>query len=77
MHIYIYIYVCISYGTRASLPEHIIAAYASWGECDGKVLEAAVNGANVIIWFAITLQSNEVLAFIPRIYVYIVYNISA
>jgi len=35
---------------------NIIAAYADWGECDVEMVEAARNGANVLIWFAINLR---------------------
>ena len=40
------------------LPKKIIAGYASWEECDDKILTAAINGCNVIIWFQINLAVN-------------------
>lgn len=36
-------------------PEGVVVAYASWSECDAKVLTAARAGANVIVWFAVNL----------------------
>jgi hypothetical protein len=30
--------------------------YASWGECDDKIVEAARQGCNVITWFAINFR---------------------
>lgn len=40
------------------LPTPLLIAYASWGECDDKVLQAIHHGANVIVWFSITLVSH-------------------
>lgn len=39
-------------------PERVVAAYASWSECDFKVSDAVRDGANIIIWFAINLDSD-------------------
>jgi len=41
------------------LPEKLIVGYPSWEECDAKVIKAAQQGVNVIIWFAINLITNE------------------
>lgn len=40
------------------LPDKLIIAYANWNECDEKIVEAAVNGANVIMWFSINLLTD-------------------
>lgn len=37
------------------LPPTIAAGYANWGECDAKMSRAAVQGVNLLIWFAIQL----------------------
>lgn len=42
--------------TPARVPSPLVIAYASWGQCDDKIVSAAQNGANVIIWFSITLE---------------------
>lgn len=39
------------------VPSPLVVAYASWGECDDKIVKAAEQGANVIIWFSIVLES--------------------
>lgn len=39
------------------LPENLVVGYASWNECDDRVLHAARQGVNVIVWFAINLVS--------------------
>jgi len=48
-------------GPRAvrQLPRRIVAAYASWSQCDGKVDDALRNGANVLIWFSANLDLAE------------------
>eukprot|EP01006_Ploeotia_vitrea_P048566 TRINITY_DN67251_c10_g3_i1.p1 TRINITY_DN67251_c10_g3~~TRINITY_DN67251_c10_g3_i1.p1 ORF type:complete len:383 (-),score=17.69 TRINITY_DN67251_c10_g3_i1:407-1555(-) len=33
----------------------LIIAYANWNECDEKMIRAAENGANVLMWFSIDL----------------------
>mmetsp|Transcript_104297 Transcript_104297/g.300636 ORF Transcript_104297/g.300636 Transcript_104297/m.300636 type:complete len:362 (-) Transcript_104297:219-1304(-) len=38
---------------------YLMAAYQSWGECDDNVYTTVQNGANVIIWFATNLASDE------------------
>ena len=43
---------------RATLPEKLIVGYASWGECDPKIVSSAQEGVNVIIWFALNLISS-------------------
>lgn len=43
----------------ASIPSPLIIAYASWAQCDDRIVTAAMNGANVIIWFSLTLQSED------------------
>lgn len=40
------------------VPEHVVLCYTSWSECDDKVLEAARNGCNVIVWFALNIQKD-------------------
>lgn len=40
---------------RRPLPEALNIGYANWGECDGKIEQAAADGVNVIIWFALNL----------------------
>jgi hypothetical protein len=39
-----------------TLPPHVAMCYASWGECDDKIVEAARQGCNVITWFAINFR---------------------
>ena len=34
---------------------NIVAAYANWGQCDEKMVTAARDGVNVVIWFSINL----------------------
>ena len=41
------------------LPENLIVGYASWNECDDKIITAVEDGVNVLMWFAINLLSNE------------------
>lgn len=40
------------------LPDRILAAYANWGQCDDKLIQAAENGVNVLIWFSINLGAS-------------------
>eukprot|EP01031_Cornospumella_fuschlensis_P039102 gene39102-47577_t len=40
------------------LPEKIIVGYANWNQCDDTIVQAAKDGVNVIIWFAINLASD-------------------
>eukprot|EP00277_Geminigera_cryophila_P003934 CAMPEP_0179431430 /NCGR_PEP_ID=MMETSP0799-20121207/16324_1 /TAXON_ID=46947 /ORGANISM="Geminigera cryophila, Strain CCMP2564" /LENGTH=250 /DNA_ID=CAMNT_0021208361 /DNA_START=1079 /DNA_END=1827 /DNA_ORIENTATION=- len=51
--------------TRGATPEvrlakmpNVIVCYADWAQCDDKVLTAAYNGCNVIVWFAINIRLN-------------------
>ena len=37
-----------------------MVAYQSWSECDNAVFNAVEKGANVIIWFAVNLDANDV-----------------
>jgi hypothetical protein len=46
-------------------PGKLIVGYASWAECDDKVLQAARSGVNVIVWFAINLAISN--ASVPAI----------
>jgi hypothetical protein len=42
------------------LPEKLIVGYANWNQCDEKIVEAVINGVNVVIWFSINLSvSND------------------
>lgn len=43
---------------KVVLPEKIIVGYANWQQCDDKIIEAAKNGVNTIIWFSIDLLHN-------------------
>lgn len=43
---------------RAVLPEKIIVGYANWQQCDDKIIQAAKDGVNTIIWFSIDLLHN-------------------
>jgi len=38
------------------VPEYIVGAYASWGQCDEKMLKAVDDGANVLFWFSVNLE---------------------
>lgn len=44
---------------KSKLPENLIVGYASWNECDDKIITAVEDGVNVLMWFAINLLSNE------------------
>ena len=46
-------------GRRYALPEIIVAGYASWGQCDEGLVQAAEDGLNVLIWFSINLAVDE------------------
>lgn len=41
------------------IPERLIVGYANWNECDDNIVEAAINGVNVIIWFSINLLTSK------------------
>jgi chitinase len=41
------------------LPDNLVVGYASWNECDDKIITAVEEGVNVVIWFAINLAVNE------------------
>lgn len=43
----------------ATMPSKVIGAYASWSECDDKIVRASKQGANVILWFSINLLTDE------------------
>ena len=45
-------------GNAALLPERLIVGYANWNECDDNIVQAAINGVNVIIWFSINLLTS-------------------
>ncbi|KAJ3354400.1 hypothetical protein HDU83_005325 [Entophlyctis luteolus] len=42
------------------LPPRIIAGYASWGQCDDRLVQAVADGVNVLIWFAVNLVGGGV-----------------
>jgi hypothetical protein len=52
---YLLTQVLISARKQSSFPRKVIGAYASWNECDDKIIDAVKDGANVIFWFAINL----------------------
>eukprot|EP00040_Diaphanoeca_grandis_P022546 m.121464 g.121464 ORF g.121464 m.121464 type:complete len:400 (+) comp28858_c0_seq2:46-1245(+) len=41
--------------TKHQLSTPILAAYANWGQCDQKLVTAAQDGVNTLIWFSINL----------------------
>lgn len=43
---------------KVVLPEKIIVGYANWQQCDDKIIQAAKDGVNTIIWFSIDLLHN-------------------
>ena len=45
---------------KRNLPERLIVGYANWNECDDNIVQAAINGVNVIIWFSINLLASPV-----------------
>jgi hypothetical protein len=47
------------HGAHVKLPERIIAGYANWGQCDEKLVQAAQDGMNVLIWFSINLARDD------------------
>lgn len=47
---------------KVVLPEKIIVGYASWDQCDEKLVQAAMDGVNVLIWFSIDLLHNYTTA---------------
>ena len=38
---------------------NVIVCYADWQQCDSRVLTAAEQGCNVIVWFAINIRLNQ------------------
>jgi hypothetical protein len=42
------------------LPDSIIVGYASWNQCDDKIIQAVKDGVNVVIWFATNLSTDPV-----------------
>ncbi len=42
---------------KRQLPSNIIVGYCNWSQCDEKVTIAVQDGVNVLIWFAINLES--------------------
>ena len=51
--------VCIVAAYAAVLPDKLLIGYASWSECDDKIITAVEDGVNVVMWFAINLLSNS------------------
>lgn len=49
----------ISISLSKTLPNNLIVGYASWGECDDKIIKAVEDGVNILIWFAINLLTNS------------------
>lgn len=47
-------------GSRRVLPGKLVIGYASWSECDEKIITAVQQGVNVVIWFAINLLADDV-----------------
>jgi len=41
------------------VPSRLIVGYASWNECDDKIIHAVEEGVNVVMWFAINLARNR------------------
>ena len=41
---------------QKQLPNPMLAGYANWGECDDRVVLAARQGVNVVLWFSIDLS---------------------
>ena len=44
-----------THGTN--LPHSCVTGYANWGQCDDKIVQAAKDGVNLIIWFSINLAA--------------------
>ena len=44
---------------RRPLPPTLNVGYANWGECDDKIVQAATQGVNVLIWFAVELVLSD------------------
>ncbi|KAJ3004464.1 UNVERIFIED_CONTAM: hypothetical protein HDU68_005098 [Siphonaria sp. JEL0065] len=42
------------------LPKHIVLGYASWNQCNDKLIEGVRNGVNVLIWFSIDFSKGTV-----------------
>ena len=51
--------IVVAHSHDRVLPENLIVGYASWSECDDKLVTAVEEGVNVLIWFAINLLANE------------------
>ena len=50
----LFVIMCLEPASAVTpLPSTVTIAYANWGECDVKIMKAARDGANVIVWFAI------------------------
>lgn len=43
---------------KKQLPSNIVVGYCNWSQCDEKVTTAVQDGVNVLIWFAINLESH-------------------
>ncbi len=43
---------------RLSGMKNLAVCYGDWGQCDSKVLTAARQGCNVIVWFAVNIRLN-------------------
>jgi nucleoside-diphosphate-sugar epimerase len=44
---------------HVKVPSPVIVGYASWNECDKKIIHAVEQGVNVVMWFAINLALNS------------------
>ena len=44
---------------HVEVPSPLIVGYASWNECDKKIIHAVEQGVNVVMWFAINLALNS------------------
>lgn len=42
-----------------NFPDKVIGAYASWSECDSKIIDSVKQGANVVLWFSINLLTDS------------------
>lgn len=45
--------------TPRTLPDRLLIGYASWAQCDEKIIAAVQNGLNVVVWFSINLAKDE------------------
>lgn len=56
---YLLTQVVLSARKHKNFPQKVIGAYASWNECDDKIIDAVKDGANVILWFSINLMKSS------------------